>query len=63
MSIFEKEALLHSKMKSSKWISNSAAEVQSTSIFPYGTLYEFAGVNFCLQTNFWQKFRQIDGIS
>ena len=32
MSIFEKEALHHSKMKSSKWISNFAAEVQSTSI-------------------------------
>ena len=32
MSSFEKEALHHSKMKSSRWISNSAAEVQSTSI-------------------------------
>ena len=32
MSIFEKEALHHSKMKSSRWISNSAAEVQSTYI-------------------------------
>ena len=33
----------------------------SNSIFPYGTLYEFAGVNSCLQSLFWQEFRQIDG--
>ena len=29
-------------------------------IFPYWTLYEFAGINFCLQSWIWQKSRQID---
>ena len=28
-------------------------------IFPYGLLYEIAGVNFCLQPHFDEIFRQI----